>query len=171
MKTLCLSAVLFATCFAVGCGASNIASMSPPKNAETTAVAPDSARYLLADEPTETSGVIQFRDESKDGQVVHVRGLIGGGLKPWVEGRAAFLLVDEELDIACVEPDCPSCRAELTAASTMVKFVDDQGQPIKIDARKLLGVKDLQSVIVRGLAKRDEAGNASIVADGIFLRR
>lgn len=165
-----LGAILLAPCFASGCGGSSTASKTSQK-IETSSVAPDSKRYILSDEPSEATGVIQFRGESKEGQVVYVRGLIGGGLKPWVDGRAAFVLVDEELDIACAEPDCPSCRAELAAACTMVKFVDNQGQPLKTDARKLLGVKDMQSVVVRGLAKRDEAGNASIVADGIFLRR
>jgi hypothetical protein len=173
MKTdfLRLSAVLFTATFVVGCGSSNT---SPTVSSQTTSqslIAPDASQYFLSDAPSEATGVLQFKGESKDGQVVHVHGLIGGGLKPWVDGRAVFVLVDEDLDIACAEADCPSCRAELTAASTMVKFVDDQGQPLKVDARKLLGVKDMQSVVVRGLAKRDEAGNTSIVADGIFLRR
>lgn len=173
MKTqiLYLGASLFVACLASGCGTSSMASNDSSKNVKTSSVSPDSKRYVMSEEPSEATGVIQFRDESKDGQIVYVRGLIGGGLKPWVDGRAAFVIVDEGLDIACAEPDCPSCRAELTAASTMVKFLDDQGQPLKIDARNLLGVKEMQSVVVRGLAKRDEAGNASIVADGIFLRR
>ncbi len=170
-QTFKLGAVLLAACFASGCGASSTTLSSTSKNAEPSSTTSDSKRYILSVEPSEATGVIQFRGESKEGQVVYVRGLIGGGLKPWVDGRAAFVLVDEDLDIACAEPDCPSCRAELAAACTMVKFVDDQGQPLKTDARNLLGVKDMQSVVVRGLAKRDEAGNASIVADGIFLRR
>jgi hypothetical protein len=166
-----LGAVLLAASFASGCGASSTTLSNTSKNAELSSTASDSKSYILTNEPSEATGVIEFRGESKDGQVVYVRGLIGGGLKPWVDGRAAFVLVDEGLDIACAEPDCPSCRAELAAASTMVKFVDDQGLPLKTDARKLLGVKDMQSVVVRGLARRDAAGNASIVADGIFLRR
>lgn len=169
--TFKVGAIVLAACLASGCGASSTASRDPSKITKTSPVASDSKRYVLSEEPSKATGVVQFRDESKDGQIVCVRGLIGGGLKPWVDGRAAFVLVDEELDIACAEPDCPSCRAELAAASTMVKFVDDQGQPLQTDARKLLGVKDMQSVVVRGLAKRDGAGNASIVANGIFLRR
>ncbi len=52
----------------------------------------------------------------------------------------------------------------------MVKVVDDGGKTVATDARKLLGLKELQTVVVRGRAKRDEAGNVTVLADGIFVR-
>jgi hypothetical protein len=51
-----------------------------------------------------------------------------------------------------------------------IKFVDDQGQTIATDARDLLGVKELQRVTVRGRAKRDEAGNLTVLASGIHIQ-
>jgi hypothetical protein len=54
----------------------------------------------------------------------------------------------------------------------MIKFVDEQDQTLKIDARKLLGVPHLegQIVVIRGRAKRDEAGNLTVVASKYFVR-
>jgi len=48
--------------------------------------------------------------------------------------------------------------------------VDEQGQRLPIDARKLLGVKENQLVVVRGRPKIDEFGGLVVSADGIYLR-
>ncbi len=53
----------------------------------------------------------------------------------------------------------------------MVKVVDTSGKTVATDARKLLGLKELQTVVVRGKAKRDEIGNLTVLADGIFVRK
>ena len=54
----------------------------------------------------------------------------------------------------------------------MIKFLDEQEQTLKIDARKLLGVPDLEGhiVVIRGNAKRDEAGNLTVVASQLYVR-
>jgi hypothetical protein len=54
----------------------------------------------------------------------------------------------------------------------MIKFLDEQGQTLKIDARKLLSAPNLegQIVVVRGKAKRDDAGNLTVLASQFHLR-
>jgi len=52
----------------------------------------------------------------------------------------------------------------------MVKVVDATGKSVGTDARKLLGLKELLTVVVHGRAKRDEAGNLTVLADGVFVR-
>lgn len=42
----------------------------------------------------------------------------------------------------------------------MVKVVDSSGKPLATDARKLLGLKELQTVVVHGVAKRDDTGKS-----------
>ena len=37
-------------------------------------------------------------------------------------------------------------------------------------ARKLLNLKELQTVVVKGKVKRDEAGNFTMLASGVFVR-
>lgn len=57
------------------------------------------------------------------------------------------------------------------AASTMVKFLGQDGKVLPVDARKLLGVKEQETVVILGVANRDKTGNVSIAAEGIFVRR
>jgi hypothetical protein len=52
----------------------------------------------------------------------------------------------------------------------LVKFVDDGGKTLKQDARKLLGIEPLQTVVVRGKAKRDAEGNLTVLAAALHIR-
>jgi len=49
--------------------------------------------------------------------------------------------------------------------------VDENGQLVKAGAKNLLNVKELDTVVVRGKAKRDEAGNLTVLATGVFVRK
>lgn len=53
----------------------------------------------------------------------------------------------------------------------MVQVVDENGRLVKTDARKLLGVKELTTVVVKGKAQRDDAGNLTILADGVYVKK
>ena len=53
----------------------------------------------------------------------------------------------------------------------MIKFVDEQGVLVRADARELFRVKELQTVVICGRAKRDDAGNLTVLANGVFVRR
>jgi hypothetical protein len=53
----------------------------------------------------------------------------------------------------------------------MVNFLGEDGKVLPVDARKLLGLGDEQTVVIRGIANRDRTGNVSITAEGIFVRR
>jgi hypothetical protein len=54
----------------------------------------------------------------------------------------------------------------------MIKFLDQQEQTLKIDARKLLRVPNLegQIVVVGGRAKRDDAGNLTVTGSQFYVR-
>ena len=52
-----------------------------------------------------------------------------------------------------------------------MKFVDESGATLKADARSLLKVTELSTVVVQGIAKRDEAGNLTILANGVFVKK
>lgn len=41
---------------------------------------------------------------------------------------------------------------------------------MKADARKLLNVKELSTVVVKGEAQRDEAGNLTVLASGVYVK-
>lgn len=138
----------------------------------------DGSKYLLSEEPTEVSTVIEARESSEDGADVVLVGRIGGSVNPWVEGRAAFSIVDPSLK-ACSDIPGDECKIpwdyccethKLPTSTALVKFVDEEGRALKSDARELLSLKELQTVVVRGKAKRDEAGNLTVLANGLFVR-
>lgn len=135
-----------------------------------------STKFQLTSEPSGALEVLDAKDQAQDGKPIVVVGRLGGGLKPWVDGRAAFLIVDTRIVPSCEEggvckADCPDCAKEMMAASTMVKFVGEDGKVLPVDARTLLGVKEQQTVVIEGVAARDKTGNVSIAAHGIFVRR
>ena len=70
----------------------------------------------------------------------------------------------------CAEPWDYCCAANLAKSIVLVKVVDGSGNLVRQDARELLGVKELETVVVQGKAQRDKAGNVSIVASKIYHR-
>lgn len=158
--------ILFAALHIAGC------SQSPATNVAKREV---DSRYILSDEPKLTLSVVEFKEHTQDGEAISVVGRVGGGVKPWIEGRSAFLLVDEGAPLPCegdsCGPECQHCAREIAQCTTVVKIVDAQGKTLPIDSRDLLGLKEEETVIVRGSAKRDEAGNVALMATGVFIKR
>lgn len=178
MKTSILSLVaLTALVFgAAGCGEQNGQTAEPKQSDALVSTA--GGKYLLDSEPAGGAEVIAAREQAEDDGEIVVIGRIGGSENPWVDGRAAFSIVDPTLkacsDIpgdGCPKPWDYCCETDkLPGATALVKVVDADGNLVKGDARELLGVKELQTVVVRGKAKRDEAGNLTILADGVYVR-
>ena len=110
-----------------------------------------------------------------------VLGTIGGVADPWEKGRAAFMIADpstasvEDEDAhVCTDESCPFCAKNKTPESEMlalVRFVDERGQVIAVDARELFGLRADDLVVVRGRARVDELGYLVVVADGLYIRR
>jgi len=139
---------------------------------------PSDEKYLLASEPQGAQGVIHVRENAQDEQTVIVVGRIGGSENPWVERRAAFSIVDLSLQ-ACSDKEGDECETPwdyccetdlLPKATVLVKVVDDSGNLVAMDARELLLAKELQTVVVAGEAKRDEAGNLTVLASGVYRK-
>lgn len=160
---------------AIGCAQSNNSASAP---AEGNAAA-EGQQFVLAEEPADAKPVAEVRKAAKDGDEVAITGLIGGDVDPWIKGRAAFVIVDPSLKpCSAIHGDnCPTpwdfcCEPNLTPEhKATIKFVDDAGQTVPTDARELFGIKELAHVTVRGQAKRDEAGNLTVLASGIFIKR
>ena len=160
---------IVAASMSTGCGTSS----APPSAAAPSA---EGAAYRLAAEPAGAKGVKETRAEAKDEQEVTLVGRIGGEAKPWVEGQAAFVLMDSALKPCGADEGCPTpwdccCDPNLSPETkAMVKIVDGSGKTVAMDAKKLLGLKELQTVVVQGRAKRDESGNLTVLANGVFVR-
>jgi hypothetical protein len=154
-----------------GCGGGETASPT------AAVVAPVGKAYLLASEPAGGQDVLAVREAAKDGEEVTVIGRIGGDTTPWINGMAAFKIVDPTIKACSDIPGdgCPTpwdycCEADLGEKTALVKVVGADGKPVGTDARELLGVKELQTVVVTGKAKRDDAGNLTILAEKVYVR-
>lgn len=171
--TFCLS-VLAITMFTGGCK-DEVATEEPngsQPNIDVTA-------YILDAEPAGAKDVITVREEAESDDEVVIVGRIGGSKDPWVEGRAAFSIVDTSL-LACSDragDDCPApwdycCETDkLPDSIALVKFVDSDGRLLAASARELFTLRELQTVVVHGRAQRDDSGNLTVLADGLFVRK
>ena len=134
------------------------------------------AAYKLAEQPKDAADVIATREKAENGADVVVVGRIGGRVNPWLKGAAAFTIADRSLTPCneiegdtCKTPWDYCCEADLGKATALVMFVDDTGKVVKQDARELLGVKELDTVYLVGKAKRDKAGNVTVMAAKLFV--
>lgn len=177
MRSFALPLFCLGFVVAVGCSTENSA---PPKVSDQGAEAAiDGAKFLISEEPSGAQAVIATRQSAVDGDEVLLVGRIGGAENPWVKGRAAFTIVDDSLQ-ACSDIPGDQCESpwdyccetdKLPTSTALVKIVDEQGNPVQADARELLHVTELSRVVVKGKAQRDDAGNLTVLATGIYVTK
>ena len=154
----------------VGCGEGTSNSESKP------AVPAASSAYILPTEPADAIAVGAARETAENDKPITVAGRIGGSEKPFVDGLAAFTIVDLKVQYCADDEGCPTpwdyCCNQKDVKSNIatVKLVDETGKPVSGDARELLGVKELSEVVVQGNAKRDDQGNLSLAVSKVFVR-
>lgn len=163
-------------CFVVAglfvAGVIGCSSESAPSAATST---PDS-NYLVSSEPQGAVAVGDARSSVKDDQEVVLVGRIGGSADPFVDGVAAFTIVDSKVPHCSADEGCPTpwdycCEQDQVQNNiAVVKVVGAHGKPVAQDARKLLGVKELNMVVVRGKAQRDADGNLALLADQVYVK-
>ena len=135
-----------------------------------------SSQYLADVEPEGALPVGEARKSVMDAQAVTLIGVIGGSSKPFVDGLAAFTIVDAKVPFCSADEGCPTpwdycCTQDQVKGNiATVKIVDDAGKPVAADARKMLNVKELSTVVVQGTARRDDQGNLTVAASKVFVR-
>ena len=162
--------------FLTGCGE------APESNAiaaNSANIVIDGSKFLLNEEPNDAVGVIEARESAEDGKPLVLVGRIGGAANPWIDGRAAFTLLDASMSVVTEGEDsgegelCTGdcCATERLSCTTLVKVVDAQGKLVPVDSRKLLGLNVSDMVVIQGRAKRDKSGNFVMLATGVFIRK
>lgn len=155
----------------VGCGTSDVGQ---------TAVAPqpsaDGQQFVTTTEPADAVPVGTARESVQGEQEVALVGRIGGSAEPFVDGLAAFTIVDPKVPHCSADEGCPTpwdycCTQDQVKDNiATVKVVDESGKPVAEDARQLLGVKELSTVVIQGKALRDDQGNLTVAATKVFVR-
>ena len=134
-------------------------------------------RYYSAEEPAGAKPVREVHAAAADGERVVLVGAVGGAEEAFVEGAAAFTVVDLSLescvgdgmgcetpwDYCCVDP------AALRSATAMVELRED-GRPLSFSPRGFHGLDHSSTVFVEGVAERDEQQNLVVVADRLHVR-
>lgn len=154
-----------------GCSSSDVA-----QDSESAAGVPGESKYVAMSEPAGAMPVGEAREAVENEQAVTLVGMIGGSSEPFVDGLAAFTIVDPKVPHCSPDEGCPTpwdycCTQDQVKGNiATVKVVDESGSPVSGDARRLLGVKELSTVVVEGKAKRDEQGNLTVAATKVFVR-
>jgi hypothetical protein len=164
---------MLAACLSVslaGCGSTGTGTPDGGSSVE-------GSKYLLSSEPSGAQDVKAILESAQDGDEITVVGRVGGDANPWIDGLAAFNIADLSLTPcneiegdACPQPWDYCCAPDLPANRTLVKIVDGSGNVVASGAKELLRLEELQTVVVHGTASRDEAGNVSVLATGVFVR-
>jgi hypothetical protein len=101
---------------------------------------------------------------------------------PWYKGQASFFMVDSKIAAQFAghakkhggNSQCSFCKtlaARNAHAIAVVNLVDENGKTLRVDTRKLLALKENQTVVVRGKARLLSGSMLVVDADGIFLQR
>ena len=163
---VCLSVVVIGF---IGCKGDNEATVGNASKVNSL--------YVATNEPSGAIPIGQARSSAKNDESIVLVGHIGGSMKPFVEGLAAFTIVDPKVPYCAAAEGCPTpwdycCEQNAVKENVaMVKVVDDSGTVVSSDARKLLGVRELSLVVVEGKAQRDDAGNLTLLAKQVYLKK
>lgn len=139
-------------------------------------IAIDANPYLVTAKPEGATPVGVARQSLADGDSATLIGIIGGSTKPFVEGLAAFTIVDEKIPYCAADEGCPTpwdycCTQDQVKDNiATIKIVDASGNAVAADARQMLGISELSQVIVSGTAQRDEQGNLTLAASTIYVK-
>lgn len=171
MKVILSSMMVVSLVCVFGCGYSETSDLTIPQTE------PTGKQYLATAEPADSIPVGEARTNAKDGTAVSLVGHIGGSTEPFVDGMAAFTIVDPSVPCCPPEEGCPTpwdyccTQPEVKTNIATIKIVNEEGNPVEEDARQLLGVKELSLVVVEGTAKRDEQGNLSVLASKVYVKK
>jgi hypothetical protein len=166
--------------------------------AENADIAANRSRLILTESPKESAEVLTIfkqlaaeknRPGGQKSLDVVVVGQIGGMPNvwpdthphfPWYPGQASFFIVDNKVAKQFAQhakhhgghDNCTFCQqlaAKNVNAIAVVNLVDAKGKTLPIDVRKVVDLKEKQTVTLRGKAKLLAGSLLQIDADGIYL--
>jgi hypothetical protein len=169
MQNCLIGVALAGAVLLAGCSNASVASQS--------ASGGKAAEFLLAEEPADAIGILEYRELKTPPRQVVLWGKIGGGKQVWSPSTAEFMLIDPTFALeagghVCTSDNCPFCKGkdEKDKAQAIVSLVDSNGNVPTVDARKLLPLEEGQMIVVRGQAEVNSLGLLVVRAEGIYLR-
>ena len=153
---------------------------APPPNGGTTATVELPASLFVDAAPEGALDVTEVKESAKEGDVVVMRGKVGGTMEPFVEGRAALILGSDVSIQSCEIRDGDGCETpwdyccmapeDLLAGTATVQVVGADGRPLKTAFRGAKGIKELSVLVVKGtVGPRPDPGTLVINATAIYV--
>lgn len=141
--------------------------------------ATDLSALIATAKPVDAISVTAAKVSTKPGDAVVVQGRIGGRAKPFITGRAAFLLADPDAIVACdAMPDdhcdvpwdfCCEDPSAVAKATGLVQITGADGRALKQDINGLGGLTPGSFVVITGtIATQATADNLIINAETIY---
>ncbi len=151
---------------------------SPPASDAASGEASSADKHLLesvmnAAPKGEAKSIKDVKATAKPGDEVILTGRIMGHVKPFVEGRAAFILADPSLITACSDKPGDECETPWDAccdspedkkkAIATIQIVNADGRVLKQGLEGTNGLANLATVTVSGQVADGSAGDLLIV--------
>ena len=129
---------------------------------------------VLGTVPTgEAKAIAAVKAAAKPGDEVTLTGRIMGNIKPFVEGRAAFILADPSIITACSDKPGDECETpwdnccdtpeDKRKAIATIQIVNDEGRVLKQSVEGIGGLANLATVTVSGKVADGSEGDVLIV--------
>lgn len=146
---------------------------SKPTTAEPAAV-PAAITEVLAKSPAgEAKAIHEVKATLKPGDEVVLNGRVMGGVRPFVEGRAAFMLGDPAVLTPCNEIPGDSCETpwdvccetpeDKKRATVSIQILDAGGRVLKHGLQGVGGLDHLAKVTVAGKVAEGSSQEAVII--------
>jgi len=129
---------------------------------------------IISDTPVAGArDVRHVQADASKGDVVVVRGYIGGRKKPLSERLAVATLIDVNVPLVCgvgASAHCPTpwdycceTRTNLLAATASVQVLGPNDRPIQATLAGTAGIQPFSQVVVRGVVRDVEAGSRLVI--------
>lgn len=165
----------------LGCGSAPEAA-KPQVNAgqQPAQAAHPLASLLLAQAPAHAQAITALKANVKPGEAVVVTGRVGGQVDPFITGRAALILADDEAIAACDKnPDdhcgtpwdyCCEDKTAIAKATCVVQAVGTDGKVLPHGLAGLGGLKAGDHIALTATVGPDStADNLVLLATGIHV--
>jgi hypothetical protein len=144
------------------------AAASPPSAADLAVF----DRFFAASPPASPGEIHTVRTTAKPGDTITVKGLVMGREKPFVEGRAAFVLGDRTLLTPCNDKPGDNCttpwdtccdKEAIPQATATIQLVDADGRVLKQGLKGVHGLTELSAVTLTGTVDKASTPEALII--------
>ena len=135
-------------------------------------------QFVLDDEPKQPTTIADAKAKIEENARVELVATVAATEHETFSPEKGYLLVTEVLPGQHQHSgersadDCPFCRRRAAKAPrAAVRFVDDAGEKLAVDARELFGIKTGDTVVIRGTGELiGDLDLLVVTADGIYLR-